>query len=298
MPIEYYNHNDFMKRISNTKELSLVFGSALTGLKDDIGILQPPAIVEFIKERMNAEGYSDDFNRHMELNHDVNPYQAAFEFVAKFYGVDGINSIITDIVKLNEDPKTGRQKIPSNVRSLVQAIKKGKLNVKYIITTNFDTIIEEALAEEGILCNSPSVVSDSNISDNANKLITIVHIHGVWNHGDTMHTRNQLENKRGKIEESLRNIIESGPLCVMAYGAWEDSFTRSLTNILKNNLSTYSLIWCFYAENAGTIDRESKHIINMLEDAISRERVQFYKGIDCRSIFSDINAEVNTSKKH
>lgn len=66
MPIEYYNHIDFMRRISNKKEISLVFGSALTGFKDDIGILQPSEIVEFIRERMNAEGYTEDLNRHMD----------------------------------------------------------------------------------------------------------------------------------------------------------------------------------------------------------------------------------------
>ncbi|EMU1130022.1 SIR2 family protein [Citrobacter koseri] len=298
MSIEYADKNDFIIRISNTKDISFVFGSALTGLKDGIGILEPAGVVKFIEKRMVDAGYQEKFKQHLEKNNEIFPYQAAFEFIAKYYGPDEINNIITDIVSLNEDSQTKKQKIPSTVKEFVKIVKENRVKIKYIITTNFDTLIEEALASEGIPYNSLSIVQDSNINDNANDLITVVHIHGIWNRGDTMHTRNQLERRRERIEESLRNIVEKGPLCVMAYGGWEDSFTRMLSSLLKNNESKYSLIWCFYPDNDGVIDREYQHIHSMLEDAISRERVQFYKGIDCRTIFHDINAEVISAKKH
>lgn len=297
MPLEYYEPIDFIERISHAEQISFVFGSALTGMKDGIGILEPAGIVTYIKNKMIEEGYQDSFIEHMDNFKNENDYQIAFEFLVKKFGIDRVNDIIHEIVKLNEDPRTGKQRIPENVRALVKAVKDKKINLKYIITTNFDTLIEEAFTQEDIKYNSLSIVSNSNINDNSNGLITIVHIHGVWDRGDTMHTRNQLERKRGKIEESLKNIVHDGQLCVMAYGAWEDSFTRTLASLLDNNISKYSLIWCFYPNIAGEIDRAHKNVFNLLDDAISRERVQFYKGIDCREIFGKLNREVISRKK-
>lgn len=297
MSLELSNKEDLVRRLSNTREISFVFGSALTGRRDNIGILEPNGVVEYIRKKMQKAGYQEPFEDYLQKNRDAFPYQAAFEFVAKTYGADEIYNIINEIVELNVDPASGKQKIPKNVKDFVKSIKDNKLKVKYIITTNFDTLIEEALSEENILYNSISIVPDSNINENANDFLTVVHIHGVWNKGDTMHTRNQLAQRRGKIEESIRNILENHTTCIMAYGGWEDSFTRTLLEIVNNNQFRYSLIWCFYANNDADIFREHGHLELKLKDAISRERIQFYKGIDCTSIFNFFNQEVTEAKK-
>lgn len=297
MSFELSGKEDLVRRFANAKDISFVFGSALTGRKGEVGILEPNGVVQFIKDKMYEAGYQIPFDSYIENNSDALEYQAAFEFVAKNYGADEIFNIINEIVNLNVDPATGKQKIPDCVKEFAKSIKDEKLKVKYIITTNFDTLIEEALAEENIPYNSVSIVQDSNINDNANNLLTIVHIHGVWNKGDTMHTRNQLKQRRGKIEESLRNILEGQTTCIMAYGGWEDSFTRTLLSIVKNNKFKYSLAWCFYAADPKSISDNYGHLENDLVDAISSERVQFYNGIDCQSIFGDLNKEVTKVKK-
>ncbi|HCB1064767.1 TPA: SIR2 family protein [Klebsiella variicola] len=297
MTLEYSEKEDLIRRLSNSQEISFVFGSAFTGRREGIGILEPQGVVEFIQNRMYDSGYQKPYDEYLKKNSDAFPYQAAFEFVAKSYGADEIYNIINEIVSLNIDPETGKQKIPKSVKDFVKTIKDEKLKVKYIITTNFDTLIEEALAEENILYNSISIVPDSNINDNSNGLLTIVHIHGVWNKGDTMHTRNQLMQRRGKIEESIRNILDGHTVCIMAYGGWEDSFTRTLLGIMNNNQLRYSLIWCFYSNNAEVINGSYGHLENKFKDAISSERIQFYKGIDCNSIFNTFNREVTRVKK-
>ncbi|WP_312806127.1 SIR2 family protein [Atlantibacter hermannii] len=297
MSFELSGKEDLIRRFANSKEISFVFGSALTGRKGEVGILEPNGVVQFIKDKMYEAGYQIPFDSYIEDNSDALEYQAAFEFVAKNYGADEIFNIINEIVNLNVDPTTGKQKIPDCVRAFAKSIKDEKLKVKYIITTNFDTLIEEALAEENIPYNSVSIVQDSNINDNANNLLTIVHIHGVWNKGDTMHTRNQLKQRRGKIEESLRNILEGQTTCIIAYGGWEDSFTRTLLSIVKNNQFKYSLAWCFYSSDPKSINDNYGHLETDLGDAISSERVQFYKGVDCQSIFDDTNREVTKVKK-
>ncbi|NCG49727.1 SIR2 family protein [Serratia fonticola] len=297
MSLECSEKEDLIRRLSNSKEISFVFGSALTGRREGIGILEPLGVVDFIQKKMYDAGYQQPYDDYLKSNSDVLPYQAAFEFVAKNYGADEIYNIINEIVNLNVDPDTGKQKIPKAVKDFVKAIKDKKLKVKYIITTNFDTLIEEALAEENILYNSISIVPDSNINENANDLLTIVHIHGVWNKGDTMHTRNQLNQRRAKIEESIRNILDGHTMCIMAYGGWEDSFTRTLLTIVNNNQLRYSLVWCFYSNNDGAINKNYGHLESGLKEAISRERIQFYKGIDCSSVFDIFNREIIEVKK-
>lgn len=297
MSLELSDKDDLVRRLANSKEISFVFGSALTGRRDNVGILEPKGVVEFIKKKMYDAGYQKPYDAYLENNKEAFEYQAAFEFVARNYGADEIFTIINEIVNLNVDPSTGKQKIPKCVKDFAKNIKDEKLKVKYIITTNFDTLIEEALAEENIPYNSISIVQDSNINDNANNLLTIVHIHGVWNKGDTMHTRNQLKQRRGKIEESLRNILEGRTTCIMAYGGWEDSFTRMLLSIVKNNQFKYALAWCFFSDKPESIHKDYGHLEQTLEDAISSERVQFYKGIDCNSIFENLKNEVIITKK-
>lgn len=297
MSLECSEKEDLIRRLSNSHEISFVFGSALTGRREGIGILEPQGIVDFIEKRMHDAGYQKPYDDYLKSNSVALPYQAAFEFVAKNYGADEIHNIINEIVSLNIDPVTGKQRIPDSVKDFVKSIKDEKLKVKYIITTNFDTLIEEALAAENILYNSISIVPDSNINENANGLLTVVHIHGVWNKGDTMHTRNQLKQRRGKIEESIRDILDGHTMCIMAYGGWEDSFTRTLLAIVNSNKIKYSLVWCFYSNDIANINTSYGKLETDLKDAISRERIQFYKGIDCHSIFNFLNREINAVKK-
>lgn len=297
MSLELLEMDDLIRRLSNTSEISFVFGSALTGRKNDIGILEPDGVVDFVQNRMYEAGYKEPFDNYLAKDADVIKYQAAFEFVARNYGADEIHRIINDIVSLNIDPQTGRQRIPKSVKDLVKSVKDNKLKVKYIITTNFDTLIEDALSEENIPYNSISIVSDSPINENANDLLTILHIHGVWNSGDTMHTRKQLSQRRLKIEESIRNILENHTICMMAYGGWEDSLTRTLLGIMNNHKFNYSLIWCFYSSQDLDINKKYGNLSETYRDAISRERIHFYKGIDCNLIFDTLNKEELRPKK-
>ncbi|ORM83502.1 hypothetical protein HA42_06330 [Pantoea deleyi] len=297
MALECAQKEDLIRRLSNTSEVSFVFGSALTGRRGEVGILEPDGVVSFIKNKMYEEGYQEPFDNYMDSDSEAIPYQLAFEFVSKNYGADGIQNIINEIVSLNIDPSTGKQKIPNSVKDFVTAIKEGKLKVKYIITTNFDTLIEDALSLEKIPYNSISIVSDSTINENANDELTIVHIHGVWTKGDTMHTRNQLNQRRVKIEESIRNILDGHTVCMMAYGGWEDSFTRTLIAIMNNHSLKYSLIWCFYSDKEDDINKNYGRFEGIFKDAISRERIHFYKNVDCNTIFNSLKKEAVRIKK-
>jgi len=111
-----------------------------------------------------------------------------------------------------------------------------------------------------------------------------------------MHTTTQLQQSRARIEMSLQNLVGDDLVVVMAYGGWEDSFTRALATAVTNSISEYDILWSFFESEAPKIEYSRKDLFETLDDAISRGRVQFYKGIDCNSVFDKLG-QVNELKK-
>lgn len=77
----------------------------------------------------------------------------------------------------------------------------------------------------------------------------------------------------------------------MAYGGWEDSFTKTLANIVHDNDANYDISWCFYNSDEDSLNKNNKDLFVKLSPAIQRGRVKFFKGINCHSIFNRINIE-------
>lgn len=288
MDMDYFEEKFLVKRLSAEEEISFIFGAALTAKRNGVGIPGVSEAVEFAREYAKSKGIIDDFEELTRDLCDKDMYQAAFSCIAAL-SPKGIREVIKNVVSSNIDSSTGKHRIPKAIIDLVNFIKNSDVKVKNIITTNFDTLIEEQLSNEGINYNSISIVSDSHINENDNGYINIIHIHGVWNKGDTMHTRNQLETRRVKIQGSLRKFLSKDNLYIMAYSGWEDSFTHTLANLMNDDEAEYSIAWCFYENSEGQIDRESRHLTELLNPAISHERAQFFRGVDCDKVFENLN---------
>jgi hypothetical protein len=288
MYIDFADENNLITRLIKEDEVSFIFGSALTARINGVGIPNTTGVVEILREYVDEEGLLEEYIEHLTKTDNDNIYQASFEFIAKSLPKGSIAKVINRVVNSNIDPDTREHKITKPISDLVNLIKSEKLKVRNIITTNFDTLLEEALKKENILTNSISIVSDSNINQNNNGLINIIHIHGVWDKGDTMHTRNQLNNAREKIEASIRHLLTNNTIYIMAYSGWEDSFTRTLSTIVNDDKADYALAWCFYEKNDNDVKADNEELFLKMRDAVSHERIQFYKGIDCHTIFQNI----------
>lgn len=291
MEIEFFDEKSLVRRIKSEDNITFIFGSALTSKRNGIGIPNVDEIIcmaiEFIKDQEDEDII--DYNDFMQKKskEDENDYQKTFSFIINNYGVKSANSIIENAILSNIDEQTGKHKIPKSVSTLVDKIKDNTISVSNIITTNFDSLIEESLIQEGIKYNGISIVSDSRINDNSNGAINVIHIHGVWNKSDTMHTRSQLNNCRSKIEASLKSIISKNTVVIMGYGGWDDSFMRSLINLINDDSADYSILWCFYDSNEVKI-KNNVSFWNSFNDATIRGRVSFYKGIDCNDFFEKL----------
>jgi hypothetical protein len=94
-----------------------------------------------------------------------------------------------------------------------------------------------------------------------------------------MHTESQLRNNRNKIQNSIRGILSRDNVFIMAYGGWEDSFTRTLANIVHDNDSNYEISWCFYDQREEFLDKNNNELFLKLSAATDRGRVKYFKGL-------------------
>ncbi|MCG9706823.1 SIR2 family protein [Photobacterium damselae] len=297
MSIQFFSEKLLVRRLKPHDEgLSFLFGSAFSAIQDGAGISNVTEVIEVIEEYVDELELLDDYSEYINNTNGKDKYQESFAFLSAINGAESTQEIVKRVINKNFDAETGKHRIPKSIIDFVRCIKEGKIKVKNIITTNFDTLIEEQLKNEGINYNSISIVSDSNIIDNDNGFINIIHLHGVWNKGDTMHTRNQLDAKRDKIEASLRNILAEQHIVIMAYSGWTDSFTRTLANIVNDDKAEYKIAWCFYEKESGVIDRNNADLFNNLSPAINRDRIQFFKGIDCTRFFLNLSPEYTVKK--
>lgn len=296
MAIEFLDEAILVPRLkSNKKGSTFLLGSAFSAINNNAGIPNVEQVCDFIKQYAEENGVLETYTERSQAFDHKERYQQSFTLIAGLLGPDSINEIISRVVKSNFDNE-GKQRIPQSVKDFVTGIKKGNFKVNNIITTNFDTLLEDEFENQNIQVNSLSLVADSHIQNIPNGNINIIHLHGIWKNSDSMHTKNQLQLGRERIESYLQNLINDQTVVIMAYSGWEDSFTRSLATTVINNKSNYDLLWCFFEKNDAVIEKQEQELFKKLADAISRGRIQFFNGIDCNNIFSKLST-VSVFKK-
>lgn len=296
MSVSFYDERILNMRIKkNIKGSTFLFGAAMSQISNGVGIPNVEGVIEFIEEYAVEQEVDQLYFEDAQGFTDQDRYQQAFSLIAGLCGQDSVNEIIKRVVESNID-ESGKHQIPKVIKDFVTGIKNGNIVVNNIITTNFDTLLEEEFTNQGISFNSFSVVADTQFPNDINSNINIYHLHGSWERGDSMHTTNQLQSNRDRIEVSLQNLIGNQTLVVMGYSGWEDSFTRSLASSVINTQLDYNVLWCFYEENTAVLEQREASLFDNLNDGISRGRIQLYNGIDCNKVFAKL-AEVSALKK-
>ncbi|HHP0489159.1 TPA: SIR2 family protein, partial [Vibrio harveyi] len=141
---------------------TFLFGAALSQITNGVGIPNVEGVIEFIEEYAVEQEVDELYFEEAQGFSEQDRYQQAFSLIAGLCGQESVNEIIRRVVESNIDER-GRHRVPQAIKDFVTSIKNGNIIVNNIITTNFDTLLEEEFNNQDILFNSFSVVADTQL---------------------------------------------------------------------------------------------------------------------------------------
>lgn len=217
-------------------------------------------------------------------------YQQAFEILNRRRGLPQVNTVVREAVLEacraepglltaaatgdSEACKTleGRLDVwehTPGVRGLGQLIAALPATFGHtLLTSNFDPLIETAIRRAGGLCWQTTLHTDGSLEASEAPGCRAVHVHGFWRgNGDTLHTPLQLSRPRPQLENSLRRLFESTLVVVVAYGGWEDVFTRGLARVVADAGASPEVLWTFYAAGVERVQKNGDAILRLLAPA-------------------------------
>ncbi len=290
------------------KPVVFVVGAPLTASHGGIdGVADVSGVVALIKDRFagrtNQLGYLNN-----AIAKSENPYQAAFDFIAGRSGQEAANRIVRRAVsqamvaasgadwgdQLAALPADQLPAIDDNIAGwhlppAAQAL--GRLAAKHsdqfgkiILTSNFDPLIEVAIKAQGGSAWRTSLSADGSLFQSKAHGCHVVHIHGYWYGGDTLHTSQQLLKTRPTLANDLLKLLEGSVVVVLAYGGWPDVFTSAIAGLVANESLMPEVLWAFYDEEPNL----SPHLQNMLGPGLIRNRVTLYSGIDAHTFLPEL----------
>lgn len=160
---------------------------------------------------------------------------------------------------------------------------------KAILTTNFDPLIEISIRRAGGSFWRTAPTGDGSLHSSYAPGCQVIHAHGYWSGTEMLHTPTELESARPQLLGSLRRLLESSLLVVVAYGGWRDVFTRTLLQMVNDGSSLPEVIWTFFESDPSEIQTKYSMLIQNLRPGIERGgRVTLYSGIDCHEFFESL----------
>lgn len=305
----FFNEDALFERLTNGanasgRQVVFVVGAPLTAPHGDEqrGVADVSQVADLIRGHfLGDQRQLTEFDR--QVREADNRYQAAFRFLQGRRGQDIANQVIrqavlraykgsnttTDVTSLASMSEDDLHKLDENLDSWVlspgaQALGEilsfqGAPFGRLVVTSNFDPLIGVAIKKAGGEAWRTAIHSDGDFSQSHATGCQIVHIHGYWYGTDTLHTGNQLIQKRPFLRNSLLTYLRDKTVVVMAYGGWEDIFTASIANIVENSSTFPEILWAFHSA-APVV---APHLRTILEPGVNRNRVTFYSSIDCHT---------------
>ncbi len=321
MTQKYYESKDLIDRLCHAadkgeKSVTFLVGSPLS-MPDNPGGYGVPGVegmIDLIRREFQGQTAEREFEQCLQ-NGSGNLYQSAFEFLHGRRGQDTANEIVRSAVwqALNpkrwpaELPKTSPHAASTAICSELERQPKawilpksidifGQLLVNYVdvlggsvLTTNFDPLIEVSILRHGGRFYRTVLHDDGNLGQTVAEGTHIVHLHGYWYGADTLHTPQQLNHHRPNLRRSLMEIVEDSILVIVGYSGWDDIITTTLMELLSDSGSNPEIMWTFHKEEESIIESVNKNLLTTLAPGIGRGRVSLYRGIDCLSLFSNLN---------
>lgn len=300
--------------ISRKKSVTFLVGSPLSKPthNGEHGVPGTSEIVNLIREEFNDSEVLREFDEYVSVGNS-SQYQKAFEFLNGRRGQDTANKVIRKAIWQaidsenwpHELSKVSAEDADRTVCRRLEDLKSAwkiptameifsKLIVNYfdpfgetVLTTNFDPLIEISIANNGGKFFKTILQKDGDIGQTTAEGTHVIHLHGYWYSGDTLHTEMQLTQPRPNLVNSLKKVIDESILVVVGYSGWDDVITNTLADILSNTDRNPEILWGFHNTNAAQIEMHNRKLLSTLGPGIGRGRVSLYKGVDCLELFSE-----------
>ena len=319
MKHKYYESTDLVDRLCNSarndRAITFLVGSPLSfpDYEGGHGVPGVSGMIDLIR-RQFPDMSKSDFDQILEGGF-ADKYRKAFEFLRGRRGQDDVNKIVRAAVWQALDIRKWPSYLPAtsphdadadtckvleteiDAWVLPQSVDIfGNLLVTcsdtfggVVLTTNFDPLIEISMLKHGGRFYRTVLHDDGNLGQTVAAGTHIIHLHGYWQGYDTLHTPQQLVQPRPQLGKSLARVVEESTLVVLGYGGWDDVITRTLMGLLMDSESNPEIMWAFHQSDVNIIERSNTELLKLLSPGIGRGRVSLYRGIDCRSVFTDIH---------
>jgi SIR2-like domain len=243
-------------------------------------------------------------------------YQEAFQKLIDADGADKANELVRFAVleACDCDAATKARAIKGDVDvceqlerqstwSLTPALKAlGQLVARHesklgrtILTTNFDPLIRIAIRRAGASEYRVVLDRDGSLNQFHADGCRVIHAHGHWALSDTLHTPKQLMQERPQLSGSLQDFLANRLLVVLAYGGWEDVFTRTIFDLVADGGVYPDVLWTFFSNDSARIQQQLEKDLAGLKRGINRERVALFGGIDCQTFFPELLTRLDGS---
>lgn len=297
------------------KKIALLVGSGLTlPNKAELGVSSVSEIVSDIKDYFTKIQSQEIYEKYININNSAaENYQSAMLALLSSAGQDELNnviiravlnaminkSVLTDLPEIN--PETLEKETQNwYLRDGIDAL--GEIFVDFneifagpILTSNFDPLLEISIRKHGGNPQSIFLVNDGKFLNlKSDRTHSVVHFHGYWHGSDTLHTIDQLKRERPQLKGDLKKLLNNSVLLVIGYGGWNDVFTNTLLELIKEGNNNFDILWSFYENDTTSIEDKYHYALTEMSNSIG-QRVVLYKDIDCHSLFPKLLSKLNSS---
>lgn len=303
---------DLIAAIRGTsKPIALVIGSALcTNPSDPLhGVPNATGMVDIIREAVIQRGLNvSKFENRVDGKRGAEAYQLGMAFLQATASQDEVNNVIrravlrahknpTSVIlsDITSDFKPQDWILPPAIEVLGHwLVSQPPGGIGPVLTTNFDPFIELAVKVHRGSFRVSVLDADGRLERDVEfqeGVLNIVHMHGYWRGGDTLHTPRQLTAPRPFLNASLQRLLSRHMVVVAGYGGWDDAFMSALEDLAQDDQANIDIRWAFHESDSALLQVSYAHVFGKAQSAVLRGRFVPYGGVDCYELFSDLLSE-------
>jgi tetratricopeptide (TPR) repeat protein len=324
--VTFFSYQTLVDRLAHaarqeSKRIVFLLGSPVSAsYGNSPGVSDVDGIVEAIRSE-----FSGDEHAHASLQSELaqsssSAYQVAVNFLMGRRGQDAVNTLIRQaVVRARIDPNetTAQFRQLADPDAVAESLEKdrdgwfipaclqdlAKLCVQLPtafgqlqLTTNFDPLLTLAIQQAGGHCYRSVLSRDGSLGQVQGDGCHIVHLHGYWRGTDTLHTPRQLNQPRPKLKSSLAELLKNSIVVPIAYGGWDDVFTRTLLEIMNEDGARPEVLWTYYGDIDADLMVQNAHQMRLFSVGLDSGRFNIYKGVSCHDLFRDLAVKLELTE--